>query len=80
VPEVEKTRDALTCHAGEDATFFLNGVAERGGKGIYTLIGSDLAAGHHAPNFDFDESSLPVGTAILSALARYLLHPVERAG
>ena len=80
VPEVEEARDELTCHAGEDATFFLNGVAERGGKGIYTLIGSDLAAGHHAPNFDFDESSLPVGTAILSALARYLLHPVGRAG
>jgi aminobenzoyl-glutamate utilization protein A len=73
VPSIETVRDVVTCHAGEDATFFLNGVAERGGKGIYTLIGSDLAAGHHAPSFDFDERSLSVGTAILGALALDLL-------
>jgi aminobenzoyl-glutamate utilization protein A len=75
VPEVEEITDEMVCRAGEDATFFLNRVAERGGKGIYVLIGSDLAAGHHSPEFDIDERSLVNGTAILGSLALYLLHP-----
>jgi aminobenzoyl-glutamate utilization protein A len=77
LPEIGVVRDAVVCRAGEDATFFLNRAAERGGRGIYVLIGSDLAAGHHAPDFDFDEQSLSTGTAILSALALYLLHPAR---
>jgi aminobenzoyl-glutamate utilization protein A len=76
---VDRVQDAITCRAGEDATVFLNRVAERGGKGIYVLIGSDLAAGHHAADFDFDERSLTTGTAILSAVALHLLRPAEAA-
>jgi aminobenzoyl-glutamate utilization protein A len=73
VPAITLVRDEEICRAGEDATVLLNRVAERGGKGIYVLVGSDLAAGHHAPDFDFDEQSLGTGTALLSALALHLL-------
>jgi aminobenzoyl-glutamate utilization protein A len=71
----DHVQDTLVCRAGEDATVFLNRVAETNGRGIYALIGSDLAAGHHAPDFDFDERSLTTGAALLTALASHLLAP-----
>jgi aminobenzoyl-glutamate utilization protein A len=70
---VERLEDGISGRAGEDANVFLARVAERGGRGIYVLIGSDLADGHHSPRFDFDERSLVTGTAVLSALACELI-------
>jgi aminobenzoyl-glutamate utilization protein A len=74
---VEHIEDAISGRAGEDANVFLQRVAQRGGRGIYVLVGSDLADGHHSPRFDFDERSLVIGTEALSALACDLL---ERKG
>jgi aminobenzoyl-glutamate utilization protein A len=75
LPTFTRVEDTVVCRAGEDATVFLNRVAEQDGRGIYVLIGSDLAAGHHAPDFDFDERSLVSGTALLTALGQHLLAP-----
>jgi aminobenzoyl-glutamate utilization protein A len=70
---VQRVEDAVSGKAGEDANVFLERVAQRGGRGIYALVGSDLADGHHSPQFDFDERSLVIGTEVLSALACDLL-------
>ncbi len=47
----------------EDFTYFMNRVQEHGGKAIYSMIGSKIAAGHHDSHFDFDESVLPKAVA-----------------
>jgi aminobenzoyl-glutamate utilization protein A len=73
VPGVQRVDNSVDCRAGEDATILVERAAAHGGKGIYMLIGSTLAAGHHAPTFDFDEASLGIGTGVLGALAARLL-------
>jgi aminobenzoyl-glutamate utilization protein A len=73
LPTIKRTTDMQVCRAGEDASVFLNRVAEKNGHGIYVLVGSDLTAGHHTPTFDFDERSLVTGTGLLSAIASHLL-------
>ena len=73
IPGVEQVDDEIECRAGEDACHLLRRVTETGGRGIYMLIGSDLADGHHSPRFDFDETSLVLGTAVLSGTAKTLL-------
>ena len=42
----------------DDACAFLEAVQKQGGMGTYAQIGSHLPAGHHSPDFDFDESLL----------------------
>ena len=54
---------------GDDMAFFLERV-----PGCYIMVGSGnqprgLDAGHHSPQFDFDEESLAIGTRILVATA-----------
>ncbi|MBB2178019.1 amidohydrolase [Gluconacetobacter tumulicola] len=53
---------------GDDATYFMRRVRERGGHAGYCLIGADLSAGHHAGTFDFDEAALPVAVRLFTAL------------
>lgn len=55
--------------ASEDATFMLRKVQEQGGRGVYLLFGSPLAAGHHHPSFDFDERVLWIAAELLVRLA-----------
>jgi len=50
---------------GDDATFMMQRVQERGGQAGYCLIGADLTAPHHASAFDFDESALEKAVDIL---------------
>lgn len=54
--------------ASEDCTAFLRRVTERGGKAAYLMFGAKLAAIHHNPQFDFDESVLWETVALLAAL------------
>jgi aminobenzoyl-glutamate utilization protein A len=42
----------------DDASRLIDAVVEQGGRGTYVAIGSDLAGGHHTPEFDIDESVL----------------------
>ncbi|MCL2350614.1 MAG: amidohydrolase [Defluviitaleaceae bacterium] len=42
----------------EDYTFFMEHVQKRGGKATHFIAGADLAAKHHNPRFDFDDSGL----------------------
>lgn len=73
LPQTRKVVDSLVLGASEDATFFMNAVQARGGKATYLLIGSALAAGHHHPAFDFEESALLHGVELYAAIASRLL-------
>lgn len=64
--------------ASEDATFMLKKVQEQGGRGVYMLFGSPLAAGHHHPSFDFDERVLGIAAELLVRLTLACPHwPAE---
>lgn len=58
---------------GDDATFMIRRVQERGGIAGYFLIGSDIPAVHHAADFDIDERSLRHGADVFAAIARKTL-------
>lgn len=62
--------DAWPLGGGDDAAFFMRRVQERGGEAAYLILGSDLAAGHHATNFDFNESDIGVGVRLMHGLLR----------
>lgn len=72
-PATRRVVDSLESTGSEDATFFLNAVQARGGAGTYVLVGSPLAAGHHEPEFDFDEAALAHGVSLHTAIADRLL-------
>ena len=73
LPQTTKIVDSLEMAGSEDATYFMNAVQKRGGKATYLLIGSKLAAGHHHPAFDFEESALLHGVELYAAIADRLL-------
>lgn len=49
----------------EDATYYMQRVQENGGQATYSIIGTELAAGHHHERFDINEDSLITGTELL---------------
>ncbi|TKI57351.1 amidohydrolase [Brevibacillus antibioticus] len=57
----------------EDASFMIKRVQDRGGKGTYMAIGTDIPASHHHPKFDIQEEILPRSVALLNRIARRLL-------
>ncbi|MER2634294.1 MAG: amidohydrolase, partial [Rhizobiaceae bacterium] len=65
--------DGWPIGGGDDATFMIRRVQERGGIAGYFLIGSDIPAVHHAADFDIDERSLEHGTELFTTIARKLL-------
>ncbi len=54
--------------ASDDAGFMMERVQKNGGQAAYLVLGADLAAGHHASNFDFDEQALAPGLTLLTRL------------
>lgn len=54
--------------AGDDATFMMRRVQERGGKAAYVVLGTELPGGHHTPYFDFNEEVLGSGAKLFAAL------------
>jgi aminobenzoyl-glutamate utilization protein A len=57
----------------EDASFMIKRVQDRGGKGTYMSIGTDLPAPHHHPKFDIQEEIVPRSVELLNRIARRLL-------
>ncbi len=53
-----KLQDEFDFRASEDASLLIDKVQKQGGRGIYSVIGATLAAGHHQAEFDFNESAL----------------------
>ncbi|WP_338540317.1 amidohydrolase [Paenibacillus tundrae] len=54
----------------EDASYMIRRVQEQGGKATYMIVGSDLPASHHHPEFDIDEAVLSPAVTLLERLAR----------
>ncbi|MBR5882358.1 MAG: amidohydrolase [Mailhella sp.] len=53
----------------DDACAFLDAVQKQGGMGTYAQIGSHLPAGHHSPDFDFDEGLLQPSVELFCRVA-----------
>jgi aminobenzoyl-glutamate utilization protein A len=58
---------------GDDATFMMRRVQRRGGAAAYFILGSDIAAGHHATDFDIDEAALDQGVRLFERIAGSVL-------
>ena len=58
---------------GDDATFMMRRVQERGGQSAYFILGSDIPAVHHATDFDIDEQSLDHGVRLFERIAARVL-------
>ncbi|KGR73646.1 amidohydrolase [Ureibacillus manganicus] len=67
INEVIEYRDFKS--GSEDATFIMKHVQQQGGLACYSIIGTDLAAGHHHEEFDIEEDDM------LSALEIWLNVP-----
>lgn len=52
---VEHVEPSKEVGASEDATVMINHVQKQGGKATYMVFGTELAAGHHHPSFDYEE-------------------------
>lgn len=55
-------------NASEDVVYMMKRVHEQGGKASYLLFGTPLTAGHHQPEFDYDEKVLLIGVNVLTKL------------
>lgn len=64
---------AYNAMGSEDASFLIKRVQDRGGKGTYMSIGTDIPAPHHHPKFDIQEEILPRSVELLNRIARRLL-------
>jgi aminobenzoyl-glutamate utilization protein A len=58
---------------GDDATFMLQRVQQRGGEAVYFILGCDIAAVHHATDFDIDEAALDQGVRLFTGIADRVL-------
>jgi aminobenzoyl-glutamate utilization protein A len=60
--------DAHPLGGGEDATFFMRRIQQRGGKALYFLLGANSTSGHHSSTFDLDERALGHGAALFAGM------------
>lgn len=55
----------------EDCGYFMERVQNNGGRALYLMYGSPIAAGHHNDHFDFDEAAMPRAAATITEMAIY---------
>ncbi|MEH1014008.1 amidohydrolase [Micromonospora sp. CPCC 206060] len=72
VPTVGHVGGSLADHGSDDASWLIDRVRGRGGRGTYLVVGADQAGGHHEPTFDIDEDALQVGVDLLDGVVRTL--------
>ena len=51
----------------------MRAVQQAGGQAAYFILGSDLAAVHHASTFDIDEAALETGVRLFERITQILL-------
>ena len=64
----ELIRDSAPGFGSDDACVPMAAVQKQGGNAAYLMLGSRLAAGHHAPDFDFHEEVLLPSVALLTTV------------
>lgn len=55
----------------EDCSYFMERVQEKGGRALFMMYGTKIAAGHHNDHFDFNEDCLWRAAGTLTELALY---------
>ncbi|TCO70739.1 amidohydrolase [Marinisporobacter balticus] len=58
----------------EDVTLMIKRVQDMGGKSVYILLGTEIAAQHHNEWFDFDERILKIAVNLFENLIQFLNH------
>ena len=53
----------------EDCGYFMERVQQKGGRALYMMYGTKIAAGHHNSHFDFNEECLWKAAATLAEIA-----------
>ena len=69
VEGIEKIAPRISLGGSEDVSWMMRAVQKSGGKAVYFVLGSDIAAGHHNEFFDLDEKVLDYGPRLFEALA-----------
>lgn len=64
----ELVEDSAPGFGSDDACVHMAAVQEQGGDATYIMLGSELAAGHHSPDFDFHEEVLMPSVELLTTL------------
>lgn len=77
LPGIEAVLPSWPLGGGDDAAFFVRRVQERGGEAVYLILGSTLAAGHHAVNFDFNEADIATGVRLMTRLLEKVGNTVQ---
>ncbi len=54
----DRIRDDAPGFGSDDACVHMAAMQRQGGDAAYLMLGSELAAGHHSPSFDFHENAL----------------------
>ncbi len=68
IEEIAKIREQKRLQGSEDASFLMQKVQEQDGEACYINFGTELKAGHHQNNFDFDETVLPIAVKVYLAI------------
>jgi len=66
---IKEIKRSIEFGAGEDFTYMMKEVQQKGGKSTFIMLGSDLPDAHHSKKFDFDEEILMTGANIFAKLA-----------
>jgi aminobenzoyl-glutamate utilization protein A len=69
---LERIAPPVSLGGSEDVSWMMRAVQKRGGKAVYFVLGTDIAAGHHNEYFDIDEKVLDYGPALFAELALVL--------
>lgn len=65
----KKVIDYMDMGGSEDCAYFMERVQHCGGRALYLMYGTEIAAGHHNSHFDFDEECLWKAAGMLTQLA-----------
>ncbi|MDI9387865.1 MAG: amidohydrolase [Synergistota bacterium] len=68
IPGVTTVAPVLSLGGSEDVSWMMRAVQGRGGKAVYFVLGSDIAAGHHNEYFDIDEGVIGTGVSLFADL------------
>ena len=64
----ELVEDSAPGFGSDDACVHMAAVQKQGGDAAYLMLGSRLAAGHHSPDFDFNEDVLLPAVELLAKI------------
>ena len=67
---VDDLRRGAPMNASDDLAVWARATQEQGGRATFLIVGASSPAPHHAPDFDIDESVLPVAAEWLENIVR----------